>query len=75
LPAGALVLANDASLRRFVGAAPPRGHGLHHYWVSVHALDVEHLGLPANATPAYLGFNLFSYAIARAVIVATHEQV
>jgi Raf kinase inhibitor-like YbhB/YbcL family protein len=75
LPPGALVLANDASLRRFVGAAPPRGHGLHHYWVSVHALDVEHLGLPANATPAYLGFNLFSYAIARAVIVATHEQV
>ena len=74
LPSGAVQLANDAGLHRFVGAAPPRGHGVHHYYVAVHALGVESLGLPASATPAYLGFNLFSQAIARAVIVATHEQ-
>ena len=74
LPAGAVQFANDAGLHRFVGAAPPRGHGVHHYYVAVHALSVESLGLPASATPAYLGFNLFSQAIARAVIVATYEQ-
>lgn len=74
LPNGALQLANDAGLFRFVGAAPPSGHGVHHYFVAVHALDVESLGLSPSATPAYLGFNLFSHAIARAVIVATHEE-
>lgn len=74
LPAGAVSLTNDASLRRFVGAAPPPGHGPHRYYVAVHAVDVESLELPENATPAYLGFNLFSHAIGRAVIVGTYEQ-
>lgn len=74
LPAGAVTLANDASLKRFVGAAPPPGHGPHRYFVVVHAVDVESLGLPDGATPAYLGFNLFSHAIARASIVGTYEQ-
>lgn len=74
LPAGAVTLANDASGRRFVGAAPPAGHGPHRYFIAVHALDVESLGLPEGATPAYLGFNLFGHAIARAVIVGTYEE-
>lgn len=74
LPAGAQTLANDASLKRFVGAAPPPEHGPHRYYIAVHAVDVERLDLPENATPAYLGFNLFSHAIARAVIVGTYEQ-
>jgi phosphatidylethanolamine-binding protein (PEBP) family uncharacterized protein len=69
-----VTLANDASGRRFVGAAPPAGHGPHRYFIAVHALDVESLGLPEGATPAYLGFNLFGHAIARAVIVGTYEE-
>ena len=74
LPAGAVTLANDASLKRFVGAAPPPGHGPHRYMIVVHAVDVESLELPENATPAYLGFNLFSHAIGRARIIGTYEQ-
>ncbi|SHL17988.1 phospholipid-binding protein, PBP family [Pseudonocardia thermophila] len=74
LPEGAVTLTNDASLKRFLGAAPPPGHGVHHYWFAVHAVDVESLNLPENATPAFLGFNLFSHTLARAVIVATHEN-
>lgn len=74
LPEGAVQLFNDASLRRFVGAAPPAGHGVHHYYVAVHAVDVASLELPGRATPAYLGFNLFGHSLARAVIVATYEQ-
>ncbi|GAB90273.1 YbhB/YbcL family Raf kinase inhibitor-like protein [Gordonia rhizosphera] len=74
LPAGAVTVPNDASLKRFVGAAPPPGHGPHRYFIAVHAVDVESLGLPETATAAYLGFNLFSHAIARAVIVGTYEQ-
>ncbi|CAM3227439.1 hypothetical protein BST27_24520 [Mycobacterium intermedium] len=74
LPGGALTLANDAGLRRYIGAAPPPGHGVHRYYIAVHAVDVEKLELDENATPAYLGFNLFQHAIARAVIHGTYEQ-
>ncbi|BBX73221.1 YbhB/YbcL family Raf kinase inhibitor-like protein [Mycobacterium shinjukuense] len=74
LPGGALTLVNDAGLRRYVGAAPPPGHGVHRYYVAVHAVRLDRLDLPADASPAYLGFNLFQHAIARAVIHGTYQQ-
>jgi Raf kinase inhibitor-like YbhB/YbcL family protein len=74
LPGDALTLVNDAGARRYVGAAPPAGHGPHRYYVAVHAVDVDKLDLPEDASPAFLGFNLFQHAIARAVIHATYEQ-
>ena len=74
LPGDALILRIDAGLKRFIGAAPPPGHGPHRYIVAVHAVDVEKLDLPEDATPAYLGFNLFQHAIARALIHGTYEQ-
>ena len=74
LPEGAVTLANDAGLARYLGSAPPPGHGVHHYWFVVHAVDVESLELPEGATPAFLGFNLFSHTLARAVVVGTYEN-
>lgn len=74
LPGDALTLCNDAGMRRYIGAAPPSGHGVHRYFVAVHALSVERLELAEDASPAYLGFNLFMHAIARAVIHGTYEQ-
>jgi Raf kinase inhibitor-like YbhB/YbcL family protein len=74
LPEGAVTLANDAGLRRYLGSAPPPGHGVHHYYFVVHAVDVESLELPDGATPAFLGFNLFSHTLARAVLVGTYEN-
>lgn len=74
LPEGAVQLRNDGGFAGFVGAAPPAGHGPHHYHVVVHAVDVDALDIPAEATPAYLGFNLFSHAIGRARIIGTFEQ-
>jgi Raf kinase inhibitor-like YbhB/YbcL family protein len=74
LPGGAVTLTNDAGLQRYIGCAPPPGHGVHRYFIAVHAVDVEKLDLPETATPAYLGFNLFQHAIARAVIYGTHER-
>ncbi|HJT38406.1 MAG TPA: YbhB/YbcL family Raf kinase inhibitor-like protein [Actinomycetota bacterium] len=73
LPKGAVQLRNDAGLPRFLGAAPPAGHGKHRYFIVVHALDVDKLEIPADASPAYLGFNIFMHGLARAVIVPTSE--
>lgn len=74
LPAGAVTLPNDGGMRGFVGAAPPPGHGEHRYYFTVHAVDIESLGLPDGVSPAFLGFNLFSHTLARATIVAVFEQ-
>ena len=74
LPAGAVQLRNDAGMARFVGAAPPAGHGVHHYHVVVHALDTDDMGVPADASPAFHGFNLFGHTLARATLVVTYEE-
>jgi Raf kinase inhibitor-like YbhB/YbcL family protein len=73
LPAGAFQLRNDGGLARYVGAAPPAGHGRHRYFTVVHAVDVESLGIDTGATPAFLGFNLFFHTLARAIIVPWYE--
>jgi Raf kinase inhibitor-like YbhB/YbcL family protein len=73
LPDGAYQLANDTGTARFVGSAPPAGHGQHRYFITAHALDVEDIGVPADATPAYLGFNIFMHVLGRATMVVTAE--
>ncbi len=74
LPAGAVQLRNDGGFAGYIGAAPPAGHGPHRYFTVVHALDVESLDVPADASPAFLGFNLFSHTLARATITPVFEQ-
>ena len=73
LPAGAITLRGDAGAAGYIGAAPPSGHGPHRYVFAVHAVDVDTLGVGPDATPALLGFNLFSHTLGRAVIIPTYE--
>ena len=73
LPGAAVTLRGDAGQARYIGAAPPPGHGAHHYYVVVHAVDVDTLDMDADSTPAYLGFNLFSHTLARGRSVATYS--
>jgi hypothetical protein len=73
LPPGTVQLKNDAGTVGYIGAAPPAGHGPHHYYVVVHAVDVPSLDISEDASPAYLGFNLFSHSIGRAMIVPVYE--
>ena len=73
LPHGAWQLKNDGGLARFLGAAPPQGHGKHRYFTAVHALDVESLELDHASTNAFLGFNMHGHTIARAVIESWYE--
>ena len=74
LPAGAITLKNDGGSARYLGAAPPPGHGPHRYIVCVHAVDVASLPVTAEGSPATLGFNLFSHTLARAFLTGTYEQ-
>jgi len=73
LPEGAFQLPNDLRLERFIGAAPPAGHGPHRYYFVVHALDVETIGVDRNATPALLGFTMLGHTLGRAVLTAMGE--
>ncbi len=72
LPAGAVTLKNDAGEPRFVGAAPPEGHGPHRYYFIVTALS-EPLGIDESASPAYAGFNMYFKGIGRAWLECTYE--
>jgi hypothetical protein len=72
LPASALTLRSDAGQAGYVGAAPPEGHGTHRYYTVVHAVDVESLDLPEDATPAFLGFNLSFHTLGRALLVPVY---
>ncbi|MDP9792637.1 Raf kinase inhibitor-like YbhB/YbcL family protein [Catenuloplanes nepalensis] len=73
LPQSAFQLPNDARQPRFLGAAPPAGHGPHCYVIVIHALSTEAIGIPADSTPAVLGFTMASHILARAVLTATAE--
>ncbi|MEU8901087.1 YbhB/YbcL family Raf kinase inhibitor-like protein [Nocardia sp. NPDC048505] len=73
LPPGSFQLPNDARLPRYIGAAPPAGHGAHRYFVTVHALDVADIGVAPDSTPALLGFTMAGHILGRATLVATAE--
>lgn len=74
LPEGVIQYRNDAGGARFIGAASPPGHGEHRYFIVVHALDTDDLGLPADASPTLVGFYTFQHVIARGVLQVTSEN-
>jgi phosphatidylethanolamine-binding protein (PEBP) family uncharacterized protein len=47
----------------------PTGSGVHEYYITVTALDEATSGLGANASGAFLGFNIAGHTIARASLV------
>lgn len=55
LPEGALTIPGDNGEAAYLGSCPPPGQ-THRYVFTVHALKVDKLDLPANATPALVGF-------------------
>ncbi|MET8426750.1 YbhB/YbcL family Raf kinase inhibitor-like protein [Nocardia sp. NPDC004860] len=75
LPTGSFQVPNDARLPRYIGAAPPAGHGEHRYFVTVHALDVDDIGIASDSTPALLGFTIAGHILGRATLVATAETL
>ncbi|MBY8882316.1 YbhB/YbcL family Raf kinase inhibitor-like protein [Actinacidiphila acidipaludis] len=74
LPSPAVTLVNDAGHRRYLGPAPPPGNGPDRYFLAVHAVDVEELDITDTTTPAFVDFQLFTHAIARATMYGTYER-
>ncbi|HUK72504.1 MAG TPA: YbhB/YbcL family Raf kinase inhibitor-like protein [Streptosporangiaceae bacterium] len=72
LPDGAFCVRNDYGSKDFGGAAPPAGDPPHRYVFTVHAVDVETLGIDSDVSPAVAGFNLGFHTLARAVIIPVY---
>ena len=58
----------------FGGACPPKGDKAHRYIFTVHALDVETIGLDKNANAALVGFYLNSHTIAKASLISYYGR-
>jgi Raf kinase inhibitor-like YbhB/YbcL family protein len=74
LPPGARQGRNDFGERSFGGACPPIGDAPHRYIFKVHALKVEKLNVPEDASPALIGFMLHSTGIDSAQMTATYAR-
>jgi hypothetical protein len=73
IPAGAIQSNTDFGQPGYGGPCPPQGHGFHQYLITIYALKTDKLGLDKNATPAFVGFNLFSNTIAKASLVMYYK--
>jgi len=73
-PAGSIQMKNDYGSRGFGGACPPIGHGIHHYQFTVHALSVENIELPADASAALTGYMINAHSIESATIESLYQR-
>lgn len=73
-PEGSVQSRTDFGTAGYSGPCPPPGSGAHKYTVTIYALDIEKLGLDANANPALVGFNLSSHTIEKSSMVFYYKQ-
>ena len=74
LPAGAVSGTNDAGLTGFLGPCPPPGDRTHRYRLTVFALDVPSLGLPATTRGAVVAFSMRLHIIGFGRLSPTFSQ-
>lgn len=73
-PAGSVQSVTDFGKPGYGGPCPPAGHGYHQYLITVYALKSDKLGVEKSATPALVGFNLYSNLIAKASLVMYYKR-
>ena len=71
LPPQALQTRTDFGPPGYGGAAPPPGPA-HRYIFTVHALKVPSIGVTADVSPAYVGFNVHFNALGSASLTALY---
>lgn len=69
LPKGARMAQNDAGMNAFLGACPPPGQ-THEYRITIKAVTLDKLPVPANASGALVGFVSNMNKLAEASVVA-----
>ncbi len=74
LPAGAVQGRTDFGNAGYGGACPPPGAKAHRYVFTVHALKVDRLDVPADASPAMVGFFLTMNRLGSARIEARYGR-
>lgn len=74
LPAGAVQGRTDFGSAGYGGPCPPPGSAPHRYHFRLHALKVDKLDLPADATAAFVGFNVKANALAVAELTGLYSR-
>lgn len=74
LPGNAMQVNSDYGVAAWGGTCPPPGDKAHRYIFTVHALSVEQLDLPSNATSAMAGFMIRANTIATASFTAKYGR-
>ena len=74
LPAGTVQGRTDYGTTGFGGACPPAGDVPHRYRFTVHALKVPRLDLPADASPALVGYMLHMNRIGSTTLEARYGR-
>jgi Raf kinase inhibitor-like YbhB/YbcL family protein len=64
----------DFGVVGYGGPCPPAGHPVHHYVLTVHAIDVEKLDIPANASGAMAGFFINQHTISKASLTGLYSR-
>ncbi|MEZ4846329.1 MAG: YbhB/YbcL family Raf kinase inhibitor-like protein [Bdellovibrionota bacterium] len=62
----------DFGVPGYGGPCPPVGDKPHHYIITVHALNVEKLELPANAPAAMVSYYINNHSIAKASLTGVY---
>ena len=74
LPAGAVQGRTDYGSAGFGGACPPVGDKPHHYIFTVYALKQDKLDVPADASPALIGYMIHANELAKASFTARYGR-
>jgi len=64
---------NDTGKTGYMGPYPPNGHGVHHYYFWVYALDIEG-GLKPGMTRAQVLDSIKDHILEQARLVGTYER-
>ena len=74
LPKTARQIRNDYGVNAWGGVCPPPGDAPHRYIFTVHALKVDTLDVPADATAALTGFMIHANTLATASFTARYGR-
>lgn len=73
-PKGSYQVNNDFGSRGFGGACPPSAHGVHRYRFTIHALSVEKLELPQDASGALVSEMIKANTIESSTIESLYQR-